>query len=314
MADGCPIRGTSLYLVLKSNGLHRSKNLPVKFDFSLKTVPANIGKKLPPQRCSKPLFIAFFNFSHKCPTFALTPESGYTHSVFGERSHTAAYTPKQGPSLPRPQCGFVPPAKYLIFRHAFIYIHFPVLCEPSPSAKGENPAKLPPRLYLKPFFNFPHKWPMFAFTSESGYTLAFANRIAHNGTHSETGGVSDGGAIITLDTSCTFTNIPGPGIRKVYFAAFGPWPRVLPKNAESLRSSDALMRVAAPRRRGPAGLRDLFRFCRNRDLYIRRSWFSACARHGWYHYPRCALCAVEIPDGRLSKRLFCRFLRLGSLH
>ena len=69
-------------------------------------------------------------------------------------------------------------------------------------------------------------------------------------------GLPDGGAIITLDTSCTFTNIPGPGIRKVYFAAFGPWPRVLPKNAESLRSSDALMRVAAPRRRGPAGLRD----------------------------------------------------------
>ena len=34
--------------------------------------------------------------------------------------------------------------------------------------------------------------------------------------------------------------------------------RVLPKNAESLRDSDALMRVAVPRRRGPAGLRDLF--------------------------------------------------------
>ncbi len=31
--------------------------------------------------------------------------------------------------------------------------------------------------------------------------------------------------------------------------------RVLPKNAESLRDSDALMRVAVPRRRGPAGLR-----------------------------------------------------------
>ena len=41
----------------------------------------------------------------------------------------------------------------------------------------------------------------------------------------------------------------------------------LPKNAESLRSSDALMRVAAPRRRGPAGLRDLFRFCQNYGLY-----------------------------------------------
>ena len=31
---------------------------------------------------------------------------------------------------------------------------------------------------------------------------------------------------------------------------------VLSKNAESLRDSDALMRVAVPRRRGPAGLRD----------------------------------------------------------
>ena len=34
--------------------------------------------------------------------------------------------------------------------------------------------------------------------------------------------------------------------------------RVPPKNAESLRNSDALMHVAVPRRRGPAGLRDLF--------------------------------------------------------
>ena len=83
---------------------------------------------------------------------------------------------------------------------------------------------------------------------------------------------------------------------------------VLSKNAESLRHSDALMRVAVPRRRGPAGLRDLFCFCRNRDLYIRRSWFSACARQGWYHYSRCAPHAAETPGPRLSKRLTCRFL------
>ena len=38
---------TSLYLVLKSNGLHHSKNPPVRFSFSLKIVPANIAKKLP---------------------------------------------------------------------------------------------------------------------------------------------------------------------------------------------------------------------------------------------------------------------------
>ena len=159
-----------------------------------------------------------------------------------------------------------------------------------------------------------YKRPTFAFMGKNGYTLGFRRKIAHSGSHGETGGVSDGGAITTLGTFRTFTNIPGPGIRKVYFAAFGPWPRVLPKNAESLRSSDALMRVAAPRRRGPAGLRDLFRFCRNCGLYILRSGLSACARHGWYHYPRRALRTVETPDSRLSKGLIYRFLRLGSHH
>ena len=137
---------------------------------------------------------------------------------------------------------------------------------------------------------------------------------AHSGLHAETGGVSDGGGITTLGAFRTFTNIPGPGIRTTSFAAFGAWSWVLPKNAESLRDSDALMRVAVPRRRGPAGLRDLFRFCRNRDLYIRRSWFSACARQGCYHYPRLAPHVLETLDGRLSKRFICRFLRPGSLH
>ena len=68
----------ALYLVLKSNGLRLSKNLPAKFGFSPKPIPTNIAKKLPPQRCSKPFLIPIFNFSHKRPTFAFTPESGYT--------------------------------------------------------------------------------------------------------------------------------------------------------------------------------------------------------------------------------------------
>ena len=53
-----------------------------------------------------------------------------------------------------------------------------------------------------------------------------------------------------------FGNPARPGLKTANFAAFGSWPGVLPKNAESLRDSDALMRVAVPRRRGPAGLRD----------------------------------------------------------
>ena len=52
-------------------------------------------------------------------------------------------------------------------------------------------------------FNFSHKWPTFAFTPESGYTtLGSAQRIAHSGTHGETGGVSDRDAITTLGALC----------------------------------------------------------------------------------------------------------------
>ncbi len=159
VVERCPITGTSLYLVLKSNGLPRPKIRLKKFGFSSKSVPANIAKKLPLQRWPQPLFIAFFNFSHKRPTFA--------------------------------------------------------------------------------------------FTSESGYTLGFRRKIAHNGSHGETLGVSDGGGITTLGAFRTFTNIPGPGIRTANFAALGTWPRVLSKNAESLRDSDALMRVAVPKASRP---------------------------------------------------------------
>ena len=77
--------------VLKSNGLCHSKNLPVKFGFSPIDTPANIAKKLPPQRCFKPLFIAFFNFSHKRPTFALTPESGYTLAFANRIAHKGSH-------------------------------------------------------------------------------------------------------------------------------------------------------------------------------------------------------------------------------
>ena len=151
--------------VLKSNGLRHSKNPPVKFSFSLKTVPANIAKKLPPQRCFKLLLIPIFNFSHKRPTFTFTGESGYTHSPSPTGSHTAAHT-----------------AKHRAFRM--------------------------------------------------------------------------GALLLPSERSTRFGNPAWPGFKTANFAAFGAWSWVLPKNAESLRDSDALMRVAVPRRRGPAGLRD----------------------------------------------------------
>ena len=93
-AERCPITGTSLYLVLKSNGLHRPKIRLKKFGFSPKIVPANISKKLPSQRCFKPLF----NSSHKRPTFVFTGESGYTLGFRRKIAHSGLHAETGGVS------------------------------------------------------------------------------------------------------------------------------------------------------------------------------------------------------------------------
>ena len=143
VGERCPIRGTSLYLVLKSNGPHRSKNFPVKFDFSPKTVPANIVQKLSAHSLLKSVFFRISTSLTNAPRSLSQAKVG-THSALLKGSHTRAHTAKQGLSLLRTQRGFALPVKSILFRHAFIYIHFPVLCEPSPSADGENLAKLLP--------------------------------------------------------------------------------------------------------------------------------------------------------------------------
>ena len=233
--------------------------------------------------------------------------------------HTRAHTPKQEPSLLRSQCGFVPSVKFFLFRHTFIYIHFPVLCEPHYISRGKNSGKVAAISFIPNRFSFRFSTSRTNGSRSLSQTKASTHSAFGEKSHTSAytakhGAFRMGALLLPSERSTRFGNPAWPGFKTANFAAFGAWSWVLPKNAESLRDSDALMRVAVPRRRGPAGLRDLFRFCRNCGLYIRRSWFSACARHGWYHYPRCALCAVEIPDGRLSKRLICRFLRSGSLH
>ena len=52
-------------------------HFPVHCEPSTPAEEKNLSK-LPSQLCSKPLFIAFFNFSHKRPTFAFPGESAHT--------------------------------------------------------------------------------------------------------------------------------------------------------------------------------------------------------------------------------------------
>ena len=84
--------------MLKSNGFRHSKNPPVKFGFSSKIVPSTIAKKLPPQRCFKPLLIPIFNFPHKRPTFAFTGESGYTLGFRRKIAHKGTHAETGGVS------------------------------------------------------------------------------------------------------------------------------------------------------------------------------------------------------------------------
>ena len=103
-----------------------------------------------------------------------------------------------------------------------------------------------------------HKRPTFAFTPESGYTLGLRRKIAHNGLHAETGGISDGALSLPSTRTARSRTSPGRVPERRTLPLWDLGREVLSKNAESLRDSDALMRVAVPRRRGPAGLRDLF--------------------------------------------------------
>ena len=80
-----------------------------------------------------------------------------------------------------------------------------------------------------------------------------------------------------------FGNPAWPGVRTAYFAAFRPWSGVFPKNAESLRGSDAFMRVAVPRRRGPAGLRVFF-------VSVEIAAYTPCSRYFFRFSRRSSLC------------------------
>ena len=176
--------------VLKSNGLRHSKNLPVKFGFSSKTVPANIAQKLPSQRCPKPLFIALFNFSHKRPTFD--------------------------------------------------------------------------------------------FTSESGYTLGFRRKIAHKGTHGETGGVLGGGWYhYPRSVPHVSETLRGQWVERQTLPLLGLGRGCSRRTQKAFGTAMRLCVSLSRRRRGPDGLRDLFCFCRNCDLYTLRSGpFRVCEARG----------------------------------
>ena len=91
VAERAPIRGTSLYLVLKSNGLHHSENFPVKFGFSPQIVPANIVKKLPAQVLSQIVFHPDFQLPSQTPHVRFRGRKR-VHTRLSEKNRTQGHT------------------------------------------------------------------------------------------------------------------------------------------------------------------------------------------------------------------------------
>ena len=183
--------------VLKSNGLRHSKNLPVKFDFSPIDTSATIAKKLPPQRCFKPLLIPIFNFSPKRLTFAFTGESGYTTRLSAkDRTQRLTRRNRGLPSLDHSAA--LCRQRNTLYSATLLYTY---ISRFSVNPQHQQKRKIwqscchkfyPPTVF-HPAFQPLAQTAHVCLHSESGYTLGFRRKIAHNGSHGETRGVSDGG-------------------------------------------------------------------------------------------------------------------------
>ena len=254
-AERCPITGTSLYLVLKSNGLHRPENLPVKFGFSPKSTSTNIAKKLPLQRCFKPLLIALFNFSHKRPTFAFTDENGYTLGSRRKIAHKGTHgetggLPALGHSavLCRQRNSFY--STTLLYTYISRFSVNPHYQQREKSGETAAINFIPNRSSSR--FSTSHtNGPRLPSLPKAGTHSAFGERSHTRAYTAKQGAFQMGALLLPSDRFVRFGNPAWPGGRTANFAAFGSWLDVLPKNAESLRDSDALMRVAVPKASRP---------------------------------------------------------------
>ena len=117
------------------------------------------------------------------------------------------------------------------------------------------------QLYLRPsfivFFSLSHKWPMFAFTGERRYTPGFRRKIAHKGTHGETGGVLGGGWYhYPRSVPHVSETLRGQGVERQTLPLLGLGWGHSRRTQRAFGTAMRMMRVAVPRRRGPAGLRD----------------------------------------------------------
>ena len=112
-----------------------------------------------------------------------------------------------------------------------------------------------------------YKRPTFAFTGESWYTLAFRRKIAHNGSHAETGGISDGALSLSSTRTARSRTSPGRVSERQTLPFWGLGWMCSPKTQKACGTAMRLCASLFRRRRGPAGPCNLFRAILNLVLF-----------------------------------------------
>ena len=163
---------------------------------------------------------------HKRPTFAFVGESGYTLGSPRKIAHkgTHAETGAFPSAITVRLCAaseipFIPPCFYI---HTFPGSLWPLTIGRREKVSEDATATLSPTI--------PHC--VFQLRSQMAHVRFHRRKRVHTRLSEKdrtqrltrrNRGLPDGAAITTLGAFRTFTNIPGPGIRTVYFAAFGSW-------------------------------------------------------------------------------------------
>ena len=324
VAERCPIRGTSLYLVLKSNGPHCSKNLPVKFGFSSKPIPTNITKKFPSRRCSKPLFIAFFNFSHKWPAFAFTVESEYTLGFRRRIAHSGPHA--ETGAFPSAGTAWLCAANRIALNAAFatpdstvlLYTYISRFSVTPHYQQREKSGKTAAINFIPNRFSS-----QFSTSLTNGPRLLSQTKVdthsaslkeSHTRAHTAKQGAFQLGVLsLPSERSARSRTSPGRVSERQTLPLLGLGPVC---SRRTQRAFGTAMRLCVSLFRGVAAPLGCVIFLFLSKLRLVRPALRAFPRvrdEGWYHAPRRAPRAAETPDGRLSKRLICHFLRSADI-
>ena len=198
VGEGCPIRGTSLYLVLKSNGLHRPKIRLKKFGFSPKTIPANIAKKLPSQLPTQSVFQLLSQTAHVC-----FHRRKRVHTRLSEKDRTQGHT-RRNRGIPSLVHSVVLCCRrYPFYSTTLLYTYISRFSvNPHHQAEGETQAKLP-SLTLSPTVSHP----VFQLLLQTAHVCLHSRKRVHTRLRQQdrtqrptrrNRGLPDGAAITTL--------------------------------------------------------------------------------------------------------------------